>query len=115
MGSPQCQVPYKDMISDSVESMQDLMQYVCLGGRLITTDGTTPKKSAKKNNHNGNDRSSSSPQPLEASLKSSIYEDERTLQAYCSLMEACWQQMPRDRPSAEDTLLEFEKTFFQFR
>ena len=55
-------VPYNDMISDSVESMQNLMQYVCLGGRLITKVILLPK-SFKKKYQKSSDRPSSSPNP----------------------------------------------------
>ena len=37
------------MISDSMESMKNLMQYVCLGGRLIIEDNTTNDDINNKN------------------------------------------------------------------
>ena len=105
-------VPYSDMVSNSVESMQNLMQYVCLGGRLITKDDdVTPRKFAKKKFQKSNDRSSSSPQPHGAFLKPGIYEDEHMFLGYCSLMEACWQQIPYERPSATHALLDLKKAF----
>ena len=116
-------IPYDDMISDSMESMKNLMQYVCLGGRLIIEDNTTNddinnKNDTKKGSNRPNspfvnsNMMSSSPPPNSKS-KNSV---DNTLgnnmqEAYNILMESCWHQLPSERPSANNILLELRRIF----
>jgi serine/threonine protein kinase len=122
-------IPYGDMIiNDSAESMQNLMQYICLGGRLILESNSSISDAnnfdntsfiTNKSNKNNRSRRSNSPfmnagkstSSSSSNNNSNFVFNRKKLESYNILMEACWQQVPSERPSPKDVLIELKRIF----